>query len=134
VSDPLDALRREIVVARGLGPDAARFLTGGTLRELEASADKLAALLGADTDRGQESSSPFVAMATAKQRSREALTRLFTGPTPPPQLRDERGRFSSKPATLDGGARPGLQRPTQTHEQWLIDTLRSRAADRGVGF
>jgi hypothetical protein len=51
----LDSRRREVAAARGLGADAATFLTGSTLDELEAHADAFAKVLGT-SDEGARTS------------------------------------------------------------------------------
>jgi hypothetical protein len=49
-----EAVRYQVAAARGLSEDAASFLTGESVEELEHSADALAKLLGAGDDHGDQ--------------------------------------------------------------------------------
>jgi hypothetical protein len=68
-------------------------------------------------------------VATAQAARKRALVDALTRRAPRP--RDERGRFTS--SGLDGGARQTPERP-ETHEQTLIDVLRSGEADSGASL
>ena len=132
----LRSLRQDIAAAHGLGADATAFLTGTTLAEIEAEAGKLARLIGAsDESRRQESevAGPdlFGGMAESKASRKQALAALFSGRAQP---RDESGRYATKTASFDGGARQTPRPPPPTHSEWLGEILRTRAADRGISF
>jgi len=129
VTDPDLQVRRAVCEAHGLPWTASKFLDGDTVKELEASATRLADVLG----KRQEEAGPTDIIATARaataQRKHE-LNLLFSGRTPA-QPRDEEGRFATRPASdFSGGARTPPPR-RQTHERWLADALRDGRADVG---
>lgn len=133
--DGLDALRRELVAERGLDPDAARFLDGTTVDELERQADALAALAAAMPTREQAQRDPLAdALARGpadKQRRQRALLDALHRP-PPPAARDEHGRYVTRDGSFDGGARRGTApREPESHDQWLARALATRSADVG---
>ena len=73
--DDLDALRHDLVVARGLDPAAVQFIGGATVAEIEASVDgfaKLVASHGDDHEREQPDSFRVVARDRRHCRSRRA--------------------------------------------------------------
>jgi hypothetical protein len=110
MSDGIDELRVDLARERGLPDAAVSFLRGGTVAEVEAEADTLAALLGttrvAREPECGPAQNPFtIAVAQKQQRKRELLA-TFSG-RHPQQPRDARGRF----ATFDGGARQSVPAP-----------------------
>jgi hypothetical protein len=124
-----DDLRRTVAVEHGLSLEAAQFLTGSTLAELEASAVALARMI--EERREPESASAtdfFAGAARAKAERKQAVLDAVTGRAPRPQPRDERGRYTG----FDGGARQTVAPRRQSHEEWLADVLRHRRADVGV--
>ena len=121
----LYGLRAEVAAARGLGPDAATFLTGSALAEVEASADALVQLLG---ERGHaEETGPddlFARASVEKAARKERLLAALSGPAPQP--RDDAGRYAS----YDGRARTPA--PSQeSHGDWLGRVVRSPVANVG---
>jgi hypothetical protein len=135
-SAELGRLRTLVATEHGLSQDAARLLIGETLGELEASADKLATLIG---DRREQESAitpgPFSDMAAARAERKRALALIFSGRAPQrPQQRDQRGRFAATAADFSAGARQSVPRPPPTHDEWLVDVLRRRRADVGACF
>ncbi len=107
MSVELDEVRSAIAARHGLTEDAAGFLVGSNVEEVEASAGALSRLIGR-TPPGARAPEPanIVAVARAAKTARKAeLLAMFTG-KPTRQRRDERGRF-----TLDGGARPTIPTP-----------------------
>jgi hypothetical protein len=134
----LQSLRRDTAAAHGLSANAARFLTGTTLAEIEAEAGKLARLIDASGEPpAQESSADagpdlFGRMAESKASRKQALAALFAGGSQP---RDEAGRFATRTtASFDGGARQAPPPRPPTHDELLGAILRERLADRGVSF
>jgi len=131
-----DRLRGEVAAAQGLPANAASFIQGESVGELETSASKLAKLIDTQGVREQPRAvDPVAGLLTRgasvkAQHSRQLLQSLHGIPTRP---RDERGRF--KGGGMDGGARRSLppSRP-ESHEQWLTRVLRSGSADRGASF
>jgi hypothetical protein len=127
VTDPdadLDGLRAEVAAAHGLDADAAGFLTGSTVEEVEESAVALVKLLG---ERGQAEdvgADLFTRAAAQKARRKETLLAALSGPAPQP--RDAGGRYAS----FDGGARTPAPSP-ESHGDWLGRVVRSRVADVG---
>jgi hypothetical protein len=131
VSESATELRQVVASEHGLDPEAAKFLAGSTLSELDESAAALAKLLG--ERREQEPASVpdfFTSAATAKAERQRALLDIVTGRMPE-QPRDKRGRFTSG---FDGGARPAVPPPAESHDETLVRILRSREADSGAGF
>jgi hypothetical protein len=115
----LEALRVEVAVAHGLGMNAAAFLDGATVEEIEAQAVNLARLVAAE--RKEEQPHPLALALDPAERARRKrqLTELFT--TGPRQARDERGRFASR--GFDGGARMSLpvrKSPEQAHDELIV--------------
>jgi hypothetical protein len=123
-----DELRSLVAREHGLDDEAAGFLNGSTLAELEASAAALVKLLGQrhEEEPAAEAPNPFAGAAIAKDARQRALLGALTGRSP--QRRDERGRYTS----FDGGARQPISRPPESHDAWLIRLLRTRAADAGA--
>jgi hypothetical protein len=119
-------LRERIAGEHGLDAEAAEFLVGTTVEELEQSATALAELVGERHE--QEAPDFFAAAAAAKAERKRALVDLVTGRTQP--QRDEQGRYTG----FDGGARQSLPAKPESHEQWLVKVLRSRRADAGARF
>lgn len=123
---------RELVAAEhGLDAQAAAFLSGTTLDELEASASKLAKLIGE-----RESEEPpvargfdlFASARAAKVDRQQKLAALFCGRLE--QARDERGRFVS--SGFDGGAQQQPVRPEpETHDQTLTRLFHTGEANAG---
>jgi hypothetical protein len=126
-----DELRVELVVARGLNPDAASLLTGTGVEELEASADELAKLVGARSDQEPEQTDLADLSANVsgvKARRKRQLAELLVGDAQQP--RDERGRW----AGFDGGARPSPPAAPASHDEWLLEVLRDQAGRRAMRF
>jgi hypothetical protein len=135
----LESLRADIAAARGLGADAASFLRGTTLEEIEASADALARVLGRRDDRGDQPPAVrpglFTEMAAAKTHRKQALAALLCGRAPQP--RDELGRYARR-GSFDGGARqpiPIHKSPEQAHGELIgqLVALRRISGD-GASF
>jgi hypothetical protein len=134
----LEALRHEVAVRRGVGADAASFLTGSTLSEIEASADALVELLGANSDQREPDSTTgtdlFTGIAEAKAARKHALAAVLCGR--PQQPRDELGRYARR-GGFDGGARqtvPVAQSPAAAHAELLGHLFAASRTYRGVGF
>jgi hypothetical protein len=124
-------LRLEVAAAHGLDPEAAQFLDGATLEQLEAQAAKLAELLAASRPADQPEPQPTLADVFANADARKQLRRRTLCAALHPresQPRDEQGRYA-RPASFDGGARPLAPRPL-THDQVLAAAL---AAERARG-
>jgi hypothetical protein len=130
MSEPTE-LRQLVATEHGLPEESASFLAGATVEEIEESATAFEKLL--EERREQESATSFLASVAAANAARQgALVNLLTGRAPQ-RPRDERGRFAA--GGFDGGARPGLARTPESHDEMLIRILRSREADHGaVGF
>src|SRR5262249_21312171 len=116
-------LRRIVARENGLDDEAARFLTGETLGELEQSAATLAQLIGERREEPEPEHEPtldlFAGAALAKAQRKRALVGMLTGRAPQP--RDERGRFAGG---LDGGARrpvPTRRSPEQEHNRLVAE-------------
>jgi hypothetical protein len=132
MSDELDELRREVAAVHGLPPAAASFIAGQTLEELEASAAKLAELIGAagarpEQERAEPLADVFGNTARRKQEQQRALVEALHGR--PQQPRDERGRFAS--SGFDGGAResvPHRRPPEREHDELIVSLSRLRRA------
>jgi hypothetical protein len=127
-----DDLRSAIALAHGLDQDAATFLTGETIEQLEQSATRLARLV--ETHHQESEPAPQVDPITAalqhKARHRQELTNAILGRSRP-QQRDEHGRYTR--GSFDAGARSPLPEPTNpvvAHDQivgrlaWLASTFR----------
>lgn len=103
-----DELRLDIARAHGLPDDATLFLTATTLDTLEHQAAALAKIIGTSNVEEQPApaTNPFTQGPAGKAaRQRNLLAALHA---PPPQERDERGRFTSG---FDGGARQPVPTP-----------------------
>jgi len=103
-----DDPRAVVAAEHGLAPEAAQFLTGETVEEMEASAVALAQLLGRGTDRIPHDAGavdPISAGLRAKAEQKASLQALLTGRNQQP--RDEQGRYTG----FDGGARRPVRRP-----------------------
>jgi hypothetical protein len=111
---------REVIAAEhGLDREAAPWLRGETVAELEASAVALAKLLG---ERGEPDAAAdvpadlFAGAAARKAQRQQAIRGALTGRQP----RDERGRFGA--GSFDGGARepaPARRSPEAEHGQLI---------------
>jgi hypothetical protein len=141
VTEPDRAVFRSIARERGLPLNAVKFLSGGTVTEVEQSADQLAALLqerDEQHERAERLHSPtglFERARAEKAERRERLMGALFGRTRQP--RDERGKFAAtdRPvaAGFDGGVR-AVPRRQQSHSEWLGAALRSGIADVGGDF
>lgn len=101
----LEALRREVATAHGLGPAAVPLITGETVEQVEATAARLARVLntGNHPEPKRKPEPPrdvFAEASAAKAQRKRELAALFSGR---PQPRDELGRFAA--TSFDGGAR-----------------------------
>src|SRR5215471_11033292 len=100
---------RTIVAAEhGLDQEAAQFLTGETVEEIQASAVALAQLIGRSADRVPDDApavDPITAGLRAKAERKASLHALLTGRSPQP--RDEQGRYTG----FEGGAMKSVPRP-----------------------
>jgi hypothetical protein len=122
VNEPDEALRRLVATEYGLEPEAAAFLTGSTLEELDASAAELVTLLRQRREQEQPSAGQdlFADAVAATARRKREIAALFCGRAP--QRRDERGRFSGS-GGFDGGARqwaPERRPPDLEHNELLV--------------
>ena len=128
----LDVAVREAVAARhGLGPEAASFLSGENISELEASAEVLKRLIATkQTERTDATAEGepvgfFAAARAAKQERQKRLAAILT--QRPERPRDEAGRFAR--GGFDGGARPSsipaASDPVAEHDQTIgrLDSL-----------
>jgi hypothetical protein len=132
VSEPDERLRRIVAADHGLDAEAANFLTGSTLSELEASAAALTKLLGKqhEQEEEQEREAGFFERAAApKAEQKRALAAIFTGRARQP--RDEQGRWTEQVVDFHGGARQSVPPPPETHGQTLMRLLRSGEANTG---
>jgi hypothetical protein len=126
-----DAEVREAVAHRhGLGADAAAFLTGSTLDELDASAGLLAELVA--EHRGPEPTTntgpgTFADLIAAKRRRKQELAALFAGQ--PAQPRDDRGRFAA--TDYSRGARRPAPSPPESHDETLSRLFHTGEANAG---
>jgi hypothetical protein len=121
LSEGLDQIRSEVAADRGLPADAVSFMTGGTLAEVEASADALVHLLGTSHDEpAQEpTTDPFATARAAKAERQRALLAAFTGRSEP--TRDAAGRYAR--SGFDGGARspiPSRADPRHEHDELIV--------------
>jgi hypothetical protein len=121
MSEPDSELRVAVAVHHGLDRRAARFLTGGTIEELEASAASLAGLIGEREEPDPVADAPsdlFGGAAVRKAQRQRAILGALTGRQPQP--RDEGGRFTAR--SFDGGARepiPARRSPEAEHGQLI---------------
>jgi hypothetical protein len=128
MSTSLDAVRHEVAAARGLDAQAARFVHGETVEELEDSADRLASLLNREPTQARAAVPDLFSTATKEKAARnDALVAMFSGRQP--QQRDEAGRYASG---FDGGARRPLPAPGDPEREHgeLVNRL---AADSKLG-
>ena len=129
----LETLRFDLAAERGLGPDAARFLVGETVAEVEASAAKLASLIGSAPEPAESLMGLFGHAPAEKQQRQRALIAALHGRREQP--RDpSTGRWATGPFSFDGGARQPMAPPPESHDAWLTRVLASRAADAGAHF
>jgi hypothetical protein len=135
----IESLRSGVAVARGLGADAAAFLTGTTLGQIEASADALASVLDEHGVRHEQESTAgpglFTEIAAAQARRKQALAELLCGRAPQP--RDELGRYAKSGTSFDGGARrsvPIAKSPEQAHGELLGQLITASRTFRGTTF
>jgi hypothetical protein len=131
VSEPGQALRELVAREHGLPEEAASFLTGGTLEEIEISAGALLALLSSRPEpaKPEPPTNIFAAAAAEKQARQRALVEMLHGKPSP--SRDERGRFVS--AGFDGGARqsvPAHESPERAHGKLVAELARLSAIGR----
>jgi hypothetical protein len=133
VNEPDVKVRRQVAAEHGLNWQAATFLVGSTIPELEESAAKLADLLGKQPQPEQQRPPSLFEIAAAEKAERkQTLVNALCGRFP--QTREEQGRFADKPADFSRGARRSVPPPPQTHESWLADALGDRRADVGADF
>jgi hypothetical protein len=78
----------------------------------------------ADTDVTATATSAPASKADRKRALADALH--GHRPQPPETTRPSAG--------FDGGARAAVPPPPPSHDEWLAQVIRTRAADRGVGF
>jgi hypothetical protein len=125
-------VRRAVCEAHGLPWTATRFLDGSTVAELEQSATRLAQLLGKEREPERELGL-FERATIAKLERKRALVDVLTGRA---QARDDQGRWAAKPAvtSFDSGARTPPPPPPKTHEQVLLEAMRSGESDVGGRF
>jgi hypothetical protein len=126
----LAELHAAVAERQGLGPEAARLLSGATVAEAEASAAALQRFLADHGERDRSArlrADPLRAAladpAGAKARRRLELHEVLSGRV---RQRDELGRFSAKPTRggFDGGARqpvPPVRDPEQEHNQLVAE-------------
>jgi hypothetical protein len=124
VNEPDKTLRRLVATEYGLEPEAATFLTGSTLDELDASAAELVRLLRKRREQEQPAAGQglFADAVAATARRKRELTALFCGRAPQP--RDERGRFARTSGGFDGGVRgepvPHRRPPELEHNDLVV--------------
>jgi hypothetical protein len=123
MSAELDSLRIDIAATRGLGADAAKFLDGTTLAEIESQADALAQVIGASGERCEHDdvagADVFTIALQEKARRKATLAALFSGRAAQP--RDDAGRYA-RATSFDGGARqpiPAAKSPEQAHGELI---------------
>ena len=105
MSEGMDEIRALVAAERGLSPDAAAFLTGSSLAELEASADGLVALVSTQPSQEERPDLLTAARAEKARRKQELLTALGRKKQP---RRDALGRYAG---SFDGGARRPVPAP-----------------------
>jgi hypothetical protein len=134
VNETDTTLRRFVAAEHGLQPAAAKFLTGATIAELEESAARLADLLGKQRppERTQRPPSMFSIAAAEKAERKRTLVNALCGRFPQP--RDTAGRYTRPATDFGGGARQPVPPAPPTHEQTLMDALRSGASDVGANL
>jgi hypothetical protein len=131
VTGSLEALKREVAVQRGLGVDAARFLSGEALDQIEQSAAELSALVEMHGRQQPEPAQvdPITAALASKAQQKRALAETILGR--PQQARDERGRYTSRTVSFDGGARGSTVQPprdvVREHDEVIGRLARIRA-------
>jgi hypothetical protein len=132
----VDEVREAVAARHGLGPDALPFVTGESIEELEASAAKLAGLVGQHRREEEPPAvDPITAALADKDRRRHAVTAMFLGRPSRAQPRDEQGRYAR--ASFDGGARPAVARPPDPigdHDRAITALASFANSFRGVGF
>jgi hypothetical protein len=133
MSDDVNELRRLVADAHGLDPEAAKFLTGSTLTEVEESAATLARLIAErhEQETAAAPPGPFTNMAAERARRKAALTAIFTGR--PVQPRDEQGRYARAGEFHRGAREPAPTKP-RSHNETLLEVLARRSADAGGRF
>jgi hypothetical protein len=104
----VDEVRAAVAARHGLGADAASFLTGSTIDELEASAERFARFVDEHRQQAQPTSppEPISAAIANKQAQKRRLAEMVVGRSRS-QPRDEHGRYTG----FDGGARRPVTRP-----------------------
>ena len=151
----LDELRRELAVEHGLDPAVVEKLVGGvTVAEIEASVEKLVALIGSskdfahehereheheherDRERERDRDPLSAALARApieKARAQQALVASLHGGSS--QARDEQGRYAR--GGFDGGARasvPASVEASAEHDATIAALALRESVHRGDGF
>jgi hypothetical protein len=133
----VDAVRQAVAAQHGLPEDAAGFLTGETITELEASADGLAALIASHRTGAEPDPEPASDLLTAARHAQQArkreLAAMFIGRPRHQQPRDEQGRYVS----FDGGARapvPAPRDPLADHDRAVTRLAAMAATFRGTTF
>jgi hypothetical protein len=146
VSD-LDELRHDLAVDHGLDPAVVeKLVVGSTVAEIEASVDKLAALIGSSKDfaherehareREHDRDPLSAALARApieKARAQQALVASLHGGSS--QARDEQGRYAR--GSFDGGARASAPAPVDAsaeHDALVARLAVRESVHRGGGF
>jgi hypothetical protein len=131
----LDEVRREVAAQRGLSVEAAGFLVGQNLEEIEESADALGRLMAehAEPEPEQPEAANIFAVASAAKIARQrAIVQMFSGRATR-QPRDQAGRFTF---AMDGGFRgPAVtprSDPDGDHGRLVLRLARARAL--GAGF
>jgi hypothetical protein len=137
MTDDLDELRHQVAAMHGLPEQAAGFLSGETLTEIEASADALARLFAVSAPETGQTPEPdaltyaITNASTVKAARQRALVDALH-PRPQPS-RDEQGRFASFDGGFRGGA-PVTGSPETEHSQLIVSlALRARAYGSGGG-
>jgi hypothetical protein len=127
----MQELRLAAAAAHGLPARAATLLDGDTVEEIEAQAERLAALV-AKHNPNPEPRTVFEFGRVQKEARRRSLIDALSGH--PQQLRDEPGRFAAGAGGFDGGARPLAPAEPLTHEQVLAEALRTGSHDVGANL
>jgi hypothetical protein len=130
----VDAVREAVAARHGLSAEAASFLSGSTVEEIEQSAEQLARFVdehGRREEPAPPTLDPISAALADKRAQKRRLAEWLTASPKPSQPRDEQGRYAS----FDGGARPSLpvrkSDPTREHDQ-LVTGLANFARTFGL--
>jgi hypothetical protein len=124
LSAELAQLRSEIAAERGLSAESVSFLTGVTLEEVEAQADRLVKVVGTtDAQPEREPAADLFSTArAAKAERQQALLAVVAGRSEQP--RDPAGRYAGR--GFDGGhVSPCLLPATQavSTQSWCSGSL-----------